>query len=200
MTRILAIDGGGIKGVFPASFLATVEEIIGDRVARYFDLIAGTSTGGIIALGLGLGLTAREVLDLYEDIGPRVFSTSRGVWAHVPRWARQWFRARYDTCVLRAALSARMEGQRLGDSSVRLVIPSFNLETGQPHIYKTAHAPKLMVDYRCDAIDVALATSAAPTFFPAHLTIDHIPLIDGGVMANNPVGIAVVEAISQLAW
>ena len=71
--RILAIDGGGIKGVFPASFLATVEDSIGNNVADYFDLIVGTSTGGIIALGLGLGLSAQEMLAFYEEYGPLIF-------------------------------------------------------------------------------------------------------------------------------
>ena len=75
--RILAIDGGGIKGVFPASFLATVEDSIGNNVADYFDLIVGTSTGGIITLGLGLGLSAQEILAFYEESGPRIFKGNR---------------------------------------------------------------------------------------------------------------------------
>lgn len=75
--RILCIDGGGIKGVFPASFLATVEDTIEDQIADYFDLIAGTSTGGIIALGLGLGMSARDILRFYEDEGPKIFGGSR---------------------------------------------------------------------------------------------------------------------------
>ena len=71
--RVLSIDGGGIKGVFPAAFLATLEDAIGDHVARHFDLIVGTSTGGIIALGLGLGLSATEILGFYEQYGPQIF-------------------------------------------------------------------------------------------------------------------------------
>jgi patatin-like phospholipase/acyl hydrolase len=71
MRRILAIDGGGIKGVFPAAFLAAIEESVGlESVAEYFDLIVGTSTGGIIALGLGLGVSARRILAFYEEHGP----------------------------------------------------------------------------------------------------------------------------------
>ena len=73
MKRILAIDGGGIKGVFPASFLATVEDTINDNIANYFDLIVGTSTGGIIALGLGLGLSAKDILEFYEKSAPHIF-------------------------------------------------------------------------------------------------------------------------------
>jgi len=71
--KILSIDGGGIKGVFPASFLTTIEDSIGDRVSNYFDLIVGTSTGGIIALGLGLGLPAKDILSFYEEKGSAIF-------------------------------------------------------------------------------------------------------------------------------
>ena len=77
MKRILTIDGGGIKGVSSASFLATVEDSIEDRVANYFDLIVGTSTGGIIALGLGLGLSAKKILAFYEEQGPIIFQGNR---------------------------------------------------------------------------------------------------------------------------
>ena len=70
---MLCIDGGGIKGVFPASFLSTIEEAVGRPVADYFDLIVGTSTGGIIALGLGLGLGAGDLLRFYEQRGAAIF-------------------------------------------------------------------------------------------------------------------------------
>jgi hypothetical protein len=76
--RILAIDGGGIKGTFPAAFLAAVEETIEQPIHKYFDLIVGTSTGGIIALGLGLGMTARDIEQFYETYGPRIFAGGRG--------------------------------------------------------------------------------------------------------------------------
>ena len=68
--KILSLDGGGIRGVFPAAFLAKLEEQIGAPIASYFDLIAGTSTGGIIAIGLGLGIPASDILKLYEEQGP----------------------------------------------------------------------------------------------------------------------------------
>ena len=77
MRRILSIDGGGIKGVFPAAFLATLEDSFGGSVGRFFDLIVGTSTGGIIAIGLGLGLSAKEILWFYEEHGPTIFCGSR---------------------------------------------------------------------------------------------------------------------------
>jgi uncharacterized protein len=189
--RILAIDGGGIKGVFPAAFLASIEETLGgSSVAGYFDLIAGTSTGGIIALALGLGLRASEVVQFYERYGPRIFPRRSSLW-----WLGT---AKYDAEPLRQALDKTFESKRLGDSRSRLLIPSFNATTGRIHIYKTAHHPRLQMDFRVPAVEVALATSAAPVFFPPHRSRQEVTLIDGGIWANNPVGLAVTEAISML--
>ena len=80
--KILSIDGGGIRGVFPAAFLAKLEDHLDAPLASYFDLIAGTSTGGIIAIALGLGLTAKEILKLYEEQGPAIFDQQHGVVAN----------------------------------------------------------------------------------------------------------------------
>jgi hypothetical protein len=80
------------------------------------------------------------------------------------------------------------------------VIPSLNLLTGEVHIYKTAHHPRLATDYKVPVVDIALATSAAPSYFPTHRASDGLPLIDGGVWANNPVGFAAVEALTMLNW
>ena len=195
MKRILTIDGGGIKGVFPASFLATVEDSIKDNVANYFDLIVGTSTGGIIALGLGLGLSAKELLAFYEEHGPTIFKGNRGL-----RWLRWLGTSKYSKTPLENALKCCFGDRRLGDSKKRLVIPSLNLENGDVHIYKTAHHPRLEMDYKENAVDVAMATASAPTYFPTHRSIAGIPLIDGGLWANNPVGMSVVEAITLLDW
>jgi uncharacterized protein len=193
--RILSIDGGGIKGVLPASFLTTVEDAIGHPVADCFDLIVGTSTGGIIALGLGLGLSASDVLRFYEELGPSVFSG----WGIV-KFFRKWVFAKYDPTPLRTALVKNFGEKRLGESRKRLIIPSLNLETGEVHLFKTAHHPHLEVDYKVRAVDVALATAAAPTYFPSHVMGAGIPLVDGGVWANNPMAVAVIEAVSLLGW
>ena len=195
MRRILAIDGGGIKGVFPASFLATVEDAIGDRVGKYFDLIAGTSTGGIIALALGLGIPARDVLGFYERSGPAIFGGNRLV-----RFLRQVGFSKYSQTPLRDALTTVFGDDRLRDSKTRLVIPSLNLETGEVYVYKTPHHSRFERDGNERLVDVALATSAAPTFFPTQRSAAGTPLIDGGMWANNPTGMAVVEAIGVLEW
>ena len=189
--QILVIDGGGIKGAVSASVLATVEDTIKDNVANYFDLIVGTSTGGIIALGLGLGLSAKEILAFYEEFGPHIFGGTRRL---------GWFRSKYNSAPLKEALDTCFRKKKLGDSKKRLVIPSLNLENGEVYIYKTAHHPRLERDYKEKAVNVALATTAAPTYFPTHRSAAGTPLIDGGLWANNPMGVAVVEAITVLDW
>ena len=195
MKRILTIDGGGIKGVFPASFLATVEDTINDNIANYFDLIVGTSTGGIIAMGLGLGLSAKEILDFYEESGPYIFGGNR--FLRSLRWLGI---AKYSSKKLKEKLSICFDQRKLGDSTKRLVIPCTNLETGEVHVYKTAHHPRLQRDYKEDAIEAVLATTAAPTYFRPHSSFSGVPLTDGGIWANNPVCVAVIEAISVLNW
>lgn len=195
MKRILTIDGGGIKGVFPASFLATIEDTIGDKVANYFDLIVGTSTGGIIALGLGLGFSAKEILEFYENSGPQIFKGNR-----LLRFLRQIWISKYSQEPLKKALESIFGNKKLGESIKRLVIPSLDLETGKVHVYKTSHNLRLEQDYKLRVVDVALATAAAPTYFPTHRSAAGTPLVDGGLWANNPVGMAVVEAITLLDW
>lgn len=194
MRRILTIDGGGIKGVFPAAFLATLEEELGCPVADYFDLIAGTSTGGIIALGLGLGLTAQEMLDLYKVHGAHIFP--RGRFMRLLGLVR----AKYSHLPLREALVSVFGARRLGESKKRLLVPSLNLAAERVHIYKTSHHPKLVHDYKMPMVEVALATVAAPTYFPIHLSPEGLPYIDGSLWARNPMGLAVIEAIGVLGW
>jgi hypothetical protein len=195
MKRILSIDGGGIKGVVPAAFLAQLEEVLGESVTHFFDLIVGTSTGGIIALGLGLGLSAADVLHFYEHLGPTIFAGNR-----LARGLRRVGLSKYHAQPLRQALEATFGKKTLGESRTRLVIPSLNLETGEVHLYKTAHHPRFEVDYKESAVEVALATAAAPTYFPTHQSAKGIPFVDGGMWANNPTGLAVVEAIGVLNW
>lgn len=193
--KIISIDGGGIKGVFPAAFLSAIEETTGKKVSDYFDLIVGTSTGGIIALGLGMGFSAKEILQFYEELGPEVFQGNRLI-----RFLRSIGISKYDNISLRKALEKKFTEKKLGESKNRLVIPSLNLENGEVHVYKTAHHQRFQHDYKEKVVDVALATSAAPAYFPTYSSASGTPLVDGGLWANNPMGLAVVEAIGVLEW
>lgn len=193
--RILSIDGGGIKGVFPAAFLADIEDTLEHPIYRYFDLIAGTSTGGIIALALALGLKASEILDFYKTYGSKIFAGNRFVLT-----IKQALWRKYGHQHLRRALEETFGDKLIGDARTRLVIPSMNIDTGEVHIFKTKHHPKFERDYKVQAVEAALATASAPTYFPLFKTASEFPLVDGGLWANNPVGMAVVEAIGVLGW
>jgi len=194
--RILSIDGGGVKGVFPAAFLAELERSLSEPIHRYFDLIAGTSTGAIIALGLGLGLSAAQITNFYQKHGAQIFPGR--VWSAPNRCFRWFFGSKYSAQPLSTALKEAFKESTIGDSKVRLLIPSFNVNNGEIHIYKTRHHERFRMDARVSMVDVALATTAAPTYFPAHRGAGGALYIDGGLWANNPVGNAVVEAISWL--
>lgn len=205
MKRILAIDGGGIRGTFPAAFLANLEKDLDQPIGRYFDLITGTSTGGIIAIGLALGLKAQTILELYEQHGPAIFSQTRsGLLGWMDRRFRfaKWAVAgpKYSTVALEQSLRGTLGDKRIGDCQTRLMIPSFHSQTQNVYIFKTAHHPRLGTDYKEFAVDAAMATAAAPTYFRQHITANDVGLVDGGIWANNPTGIAVVEAIGTLGW
>ena len=202
--RILTIDGGGILGTFPAAFLAGLEQHLPKPIGCYFDLVAGTSTGGIIAIGLAMGLPARELLDLYEQRGPEIFGQGGGPVANFVRGklrlGRWLLRPKYDSARLQAVLEEVLGDRRIGDAKTRLLVPAWNPVARSVYIYKTAHHPRLRTDYKSLAVDAAMATAAAPTYFRQHVTWDAAGLTDGGTWANNPTALAVVEAIATLDW
>lgn len=201
--RILSIDGGGILGIFPISFLAEIEQHLDHPIGEYFDLITGTSTGGILAIGLALGIPATDLLYLYQKKGPTIFGQShRGMDFLMKNVRRVWrlYRNKYDSEELKNALSEVLGDRRIGDSRTRLIIPAWNPVAQSVYIYKTAHHERLRTDYKALALDAALATSAAPTYFREHITATGAGLIDGGVWAGNPIALAVIEAFGVLKW
>jgi uncharacterized protein len=195
--RILSLDGGGIKGTFTAAFLAEVEVMTKTQIYKHFDLITGTSTGGIIAIALGLGIPASEILDFYVKKGPEIFPAVgiKNKSYHFLRWL--WW-TKYSQKPLMRAICSVTGNRKLGESKVRLVIPSFNAVNGNVQLFKTSHHPRLRRDYLRPAVEVALATSAAPTYFPAFIGDDGLACIDGGIWSNCPAAVGVIEAIAVL--
>jgi predicted acylesterase/phospholipase RssA len=188
--RVLALDGGGYRGIFSAAILACLERDLQISLADCFDLVAGTSTGGIIALGLGAGLSAGEIVDFYIEHGPAIFG-----WPRV-RSLRRPLRSKYRPTALREALEQAFGEKTLADSLLPLAIPSYDLCNDDVHLFRTRHAPHLRRDQRERMVDVALATTAAPTYLPAH-RLRGLRLVDGGMWANNPTLVAVVEAMTS---
>ncbi|MCB1738373.1 MAG: patatin-like phospholipase family protein, partial [Gammaproteobacteria bacterium] len=166
MFRILSLDGGGIKGAFAASVIATLEENTGCAAADHFDLIAGTSTGGIIAIGLGLGLPARKICDFYAEKGPTIFPGTSLV-QRTEGFFRQLFGPKHSQAVLRDALAEVFGQRKFGESKCRLAIPAYDAIGGRIFVIKTAHHERFRYDVDAPAVEVALATSAAPTYFAA---------------------------------
>jgi predicted acylesterase/phospholipase RssA len=198
--RILSVDGGGIKGLFPATVLAELERhhLDGRSIASCFDLIAGTSTGGILALGLGAGLKATALADIYAQRGALVFpeptdspiGRMRAWW----RTKRHYLHYHYERDALQKLLSDMLGEKLLGDSTVRLCIPAFEGKHSEVFVFKTPHHPDYKFDRFEPMVKVALATSAAPTYFRP-LEHNGYTLVDGGVWANNPTMLAVIEAL-----
>lgn len=194
--RILSIDGGGIRGVFPAAYLADIEKkFLGGRsIATCFDMIAGTSTGGIIALALAHGMTAAEGLKIYSDRGNRIFPALKGFgkWRRLLRWLS---RPKHNAEVLKDELLQVFGDTLLDEARTRLIIPSFEGKYGEPFLYKTPHHPDYRNDRHKKFAHVALHTTAAPSYFPGVDDDGHI-MIDGGLWANNPIMNAVVDALA----
>lgn len=194
--RILTIDGGGIKGLLPASYLAEIERnfLGGASIANHFDMIAGTSTGGIIALGLANGMTGAETTKIYTQRGRAIFPKGRGLGGlrQMAGWMR---RAKHDQRVLTDQLLEVFGETLIDDARVRLVIPSYEGAYGEPYIYKTPHHPDYKRDRHKKMAHVALHTAAAPTIYAGVENDGHM-MVDGGIWANNPIMVALVDALA----
>ncbi|MEM8993513.1 MAG: CBASS cGAMP-activated phospholipase [Acidobacteriota bacterium] len=202
MTRkVLAIDGGGIRGLIPALVLEAIEEKTGRPAAEIFDLVAGTSTGGILALGLARpggggrpAFSAGDLAELYERRGRQIFTSSG--W-HRLRSVGGLGEEKYPAAGIEQALEDYFGDSRLRDALTEVLITSYEIERRIPWFFKS-HRAREHEDYDFDMKDVARATSAAPTYFepkciPTSDT-DYWALIDGGVFANNPAMCAYIEA------
>ena len=190
--QVLSLDGGGVRGIFSAALLAGLEQDLGRPVISHFDLVVGTSTGGIIAAALGTGMSADDIVDLYVSNMTEIFPGP-----HRLREIRRLVRPKYRAAGLERVLRGVFQEQLLGESRVPLVIPAFDLGENAPYLFKTPHDARLKRDWRVPIWQVAMATSAAPTYFPAFcLPGDGVRLVDGGVWANNPAMVGVAEAVS----
>ena len=197
--RVLSLDGGGIKGTYTAAVLAQLEAMTGKRLADHFDLITGTSTGGIIAIALGMGVSTKDVLRLYVEKGPHLFPVPRmGVFGRMFAFCRHLALPKCSQSTLRSAIQAVIGEKRLGNSQVRLVIPAFDATSGKIQLFKTAHDERDKQDYKVSALSVALATAAVPTYYPAYAEVGAGCYLDGGVWANRPAMVGLIEATQVL--
>lgn len=193
--KILSIDGGGIKGLFSARIIEHFEERNNCNIADYFDLICGTSTGGLIALGLSLKIPVGLISNLYYKRGKKIFPQQLGLFRFLTQLV---FGSKYDNKELRKALEELFGDKTFSDSKTLLCIPAFSLTDGRPFIFKYDHTEGGLVrDNKTKYVDIALATSAAPAYLPIITidTYDNKQFIDGGIYANNPTLVGVIEAL-----
>lgn len=194
--RILSLDGGGIRGLFGAAYLAEIERkyLGGESIARHFDMVAGTSTGGIIALGLAAGKTAAEISKIYTERGEFIFPEpgfGMGPW----RWLKSLLRPKHRSADLRDELLRVFDHEVFGAATCRAVIPCFEGKYGEPFIYKTPHHPDYKKDRHKALVDVALHTAAAPSYLAA-VDSHGYQMLDGGIWANNPIMNALVDVLA----
>ena len=200
---ILSLDGGGIRGVIAAKLLVEIEKLTGKQIHQLFDLIVGTSTGGILSVGLTKGdnpLTAADMLKLYADRGDEIFS--RSLWKRATS-VQGFTDERYDQGPLESILTELLGDSELKNTHPDIVVTSYDIERRKPYYFKTSKAGDANGDRNHLLRHVARATSAAPTYFEPLLLDDSQwsgeqgsrALIDGGVFANNPSMIALSEAL-----
>lgn len=192
--RILALSGGGAMGAYTAGVLLSLEEAAGEALYTKFDLIAGTSIGGILALALAAEVPAPTILDRLVESLPSIFRSrmkERG-WGLASRAFARPLRPLYGAEALRRTIEALIDpAMVMEDLSTRVIVPSINLDTGDPVVFKTPHHETL--GRRGDlVVEAALATSAAPVFFPPHTTSTGT-FVDGGLIANAPDLLALHE-------
>jgi hypothetical protein len=193
--KILTIDGGGARGQYSASALAEFERSLGP-IAEHFDLLCGTSTGGLIALALASGRTAAEITDFYSDWGPKIFPEPGFIGRMLRKRGIRLPTTGNTDAVLGAAVDEILGDKRVRDSNSYLCIPTLDLHTFAPYVFKTDHDATLSRDSDVLMRDVAMATSAAPFYFPV-AEASHIrgsAFVDGGLWANNPSVVGLVEA------
>ena len=204
--KILSLNGGGIRGLFTISVLAELEQIIEDksqstdvRIGNYFDLITGASIGGILALALAQGKSARELKEIFFDSGNYIFPKYR-IFDTKIKFIKRLITPLYKSDPLRETI-VKMIGENLkfSDLTRRVMIPTVNLSTGRPQFFKTPHNPNFTRDCRLKLIDAAMATSAAPTYFAPHFWPDlGAYFADGGLVANNPSFIGLHEVFGDM--
>jgi uncharacterized protein len=189
--KVLAIDGGGIRGLIPALVLAEIESRTGQRIADLVDMIAGTSTGGILACALGKPdpLPAADIATIYEEEGPKIFD--RSLLKQITSLGG-YLDERYESKGLVRALERYLGDTAMRDATLPLLLTAYDTESRAIHLLRSEgeHSGATMVE-------AAHATSAAPTYFEP-VRIDGATLVDGGVFATNPALVAYAEVRGKL--
>ena len=185
--HILALDGGGTRGIYTAQLLAKIEQAFGTRISTCFDLIAGTSTGAIIAGAAVSDISMHDIVELFETEAPHIF---RRRWYRIPL-----FLSKYPSEQLSRIIIKHIPAMPLRDIIIPLMITSSEIAKSEVHIFRSNYGSRDSTSKDVNLRDAILASCAAPTFF-APKPVDNFLLADGGLWANNPSTVAFTEALS----
>lgn len=195
--QALALTGGGFRGLFTGRTLQVMEEHIGMPIGQRFDLTCGTSIGGIVALAVAFEVPMKKVVEVFELHGEAIFPPHEPPSSKVAKGWDLWQHSRkprYSTAPLREAITKLIDKDAtLNDAKHAVVIPAVNVTQGKPQVFKTRHKEEWTRDWKYKAVDVALATAAAPTFFELAEVGGNL-YADGGLFANAPDLLALHEA------
>ncbi|XP_049392756.1 patatin-like protein 2 isoform X4 [Solanum stenotomum] len=219
LITVLSIDGGGIRGIIPATILSFLESQLQEfdgkdaRLAEYFDVIAGTSTGGLVTAMLTAPdennrpfYAAKDIIPFYLEHCPKIFPQNKcGLFASMRKMVQALIGPKYDGKYLHEVIKEKLKDSLLSNTITNVVIPTFDIKKLQPTIFSTYEANR-SARYDAKLSDICISTSAAPTYLPAHYfkveddkgNIREHNLIDGGVAANNPCLIAISEVSKEI--
>ncbi|EXB37800.1 Patatin group A-3 [Morus notabilis] len=212
---ILSIDGGGIRGIIPGVILNFLEshlqELDGEdvRLADYFDVITGTSTGGLVTAMLAAPdannrplFSAKDIVPFYIEHGPKIFPQTRGPFASVVDFVKELIGPKYNGKYLRKLVREKLGQTGLQQTLTNVVIPTFDLKKLQPTIF-SSYQTRSSTESEAKLSDICISTSAAPTYFPSYyfkIQDKEYNLIDGAIAANNPALVAISEVTKQIIW
>jgi patatin-like phospholipase/acyl hydrolase len=194
--RILALSGGGYLGLYTAVVLAQLEQQFGEPLGRRFDLIAGTSVGGLLAMALAFEVPMANIVALFHDHGEEVFSARRlpaGTVTRLIDLTRSVMGPKYTGAALRAELRKAFGERTLGQAAHAVVIPAVDVTRSVTKVFKTPHVDASHGDEDCKVVDITMATCAAPAYFPS-VPIGGRLYADGGLFAVAPDLVAMHEA------
>lgn len=181
-----------MKGAFAAGFLAEAERRAGRPIVDHFNLVVGTSTGGIVGLGVATGVPADDIRKFYIADGPSIFPRPLSLW---DPWSWPVGRPVHSGEPLDAALRRVFGETLLGQAKAPTLVPAIRVRDGTLHVFKTPHAPRFFNDQHLPVVDVARATSAAPLYLPPYRAKNGETYLDGGLAMNNPACLGIAEAV-----
>jgi len=200
--RILTLDGGGLRGIYTAHILKRIQEDEGIVFSEYFDLIAGTSTGAILAGALATNQNIDEVIDLYHNEGKKIFSSNLcpiekyfGISIpFIPCLNFGFFTRKYSQKILKEQLENIFKENTMSNVDTNLMIFATDIANGVPHVFKSPYDPEFTRDKYAKLSDAILASTSAPIYFNPYLLDNKYLLADGGLWCNNPSICAIAEA------